>query len=572
MAGRAGKAGRDRGRHETGAAPVAVIDIGSNSGRVMVYVREAGGHLHILAGSRASLRLVRELDRTGGIPAESLDRAFEALLDFRSIAHGSGVRRIVAAGTSALRDASNGPAFIRRVRRELGLTIRTLSGVEEARYGFLGAVGGLPVDHGALFDLGGGSLQVARFRGRVLLGAVSVPLGALRVSDAFLKSDPPSAREVRRLREHAREVLEEAGLRALSRGEELVGTGGTLRNLAKIDQRAAGYPIPRLHGYVLHAAAAARHQRGARGREGQEARRRSRPERRPARLRRGRRPRDRHAHGGPRSEPGDRVGTGRPRGAGPEPGPRDARGRGRGEAELARGPRLPLRGLVEGPGAATGGNRGGAAGGARPGHGGRGGRGAAARGAHPRHRAHGGLLRPPRARGRPGPGDRPRRLLAPGRRTPRGDPPPGGGRGGAGPVAGPAPRPGRPRPRRAGGGPAGAGGRDHRALRAIPRRRRCDARSGDATRRSSCPRSRRGACGASASASTRPSEDGSSSSPARGRRGARARGYGAAFGAASREAAGSRVLSKWARTARSREIRSSFGRKPWSCRGCTWRA
>jgi exopolyphosphatase / guanosine-5'-triphosphate,3'-diphosphate pyrophosphatase len=234
-----------------GSAPVAVIDIGSNSGRVMVYTREAGGHLHILAGSRASLRLVRELDRTGGIPDEGLERAFEALRDFRSIAHGSGVRRIVAAGTSALRDASNGPAFIRRVRRELGLTIRTLSGVEEARYGFLGAVGGLPVEDGALFDLGGGSLQVARFRGRRLLGALSVPLGALRVSDAFLKSDPPSARETGRLREHAREVLDAAGLRALSDGEDLVGTGGTLRNLAKIDQRSSGYPIPRLHGYVL---------------------------------------------------------------------------------------------------------------------------------------------------------------------------------------------------------------------------------------------------------------------------------------------------------------------------------
>jgi len=231
--------------------PVAVIDIGSNSGRVMVYRQEPGGHLHVLAGSRAPLRLVREVDRTGRIPAESLERAFEALRDFRSIARGSGVRRITVAGTSALRDAANGPAFVRRVRRELGLTIRTLSGLEEARYGFLGAVGGLPVEHGALFDLGGGSLQVGRFRGRRLLGAVSVPLGALRVSDTFLKSDPPTPREVRRLREHAHEVLDAAGLKSLGPDEELVGTGGTLRNLAKIDQRASGYPIPRLHGYVL---------------------------------------------------------------------------------------------------------------------------------------------------------------------------------------------------------------------------------------------------------------------------------------------------------------------------------
>lgn len=230
---------------------VAVVDIGSNSGRVMVYADEPGGQLHILAGSRASLRLARGLGASGRIPADALDRTLEALRDFRSIARGSGARRIVAAGTSALRDATNGPAFIRRVREELGFEIRVLSGVEEARYGFLGAVGGLPVDDGVLFDLGGGSLQVGRFQARRLLGAVSVPLGSLRVSDAFLKSDPPTPRELRKLREHVRATLEEAGVSPLVAGGQVVGTGGTVRNLARIDERSAGYPIRRLHGYVL---------------------------------------------------------------------------------------------------------------------------------------------------------------------------------------------------------------------------------------------------------------------------------------------------------------------------------
>jgi exopolyphosphatase/guanosine-5'-triphosphate,3'-diphosphate pyrophosphatase len=242
-----------RAEERMAGEPLAVVDIGSNSGRVMVYRPEAGGHLHILAGHRAALRLARGLDDTGRIPEEALERAFAALADFRAIARGSGVRRIVAAGTSALRDAANGPAFIRRVRRELGFPIRILSGVEEARYGFLGAVGGLPVDDGVLFDLGGGSLQLGRFRRRRLVGATSVPLGALRVSDAFLRSDPPTGREVRRLRAHAREVLAEAGVAPLGPGERLVGTGGTLRNLAKVDQRASGYPIARLHGYLLTA-------------------------------------------------------------------------------------------------------------------------------------------------------------------------------------------------------------------------------------------------------------------------------------------------------------------------------
>ena len=143
---------------------VAVIDIGSNSGRVVVYRYQAGGHLQLLAGSRASLRLVRELDETHRLGDEAIARAFEAIADFNAIARGAGAQRITAVATAAVRDADNGPAFIARLRKELGLDVRTLSGEEEAGFGFLGAAGGLPVEHGALFDVGGGSMQVSRDR------------------------------------------------------------------------------------------------------------------------------------------------------------------------------------------------------------------------------------------------------------------------------------------------------------------------------------------------------------------------------------------------------------------------
>lgn len=230
---------------------VAVIDIGSNSGRVVVYRLHGDGYLRILATSRASLRLVRELDQSHALSPEAEARAIDALQDFRAIALGSGARRTVALATAAVRDAQNGPAFIRRVRRELGIGVRILSGDEEAEYGFVGAVRGLPVEDGILFDLGGGSMQVSRFRKRRLVRDWSFPLGALRLSDAFLRSDPPTGREIRRLQEHVRRTLEEAGVGRLGRGQALVGTGGTVRNLAKVDQRARAYPIHRLHGYIL---------------------------------------------------------------------------------------------------------------------------------------------------------------------------------------------------------------------------------------------------------------------------------------------------------------------------------
>ncbi len=192
------------------------------------------------------------MDTSHRLSQEALHRAWEAVLDFRAIAEGAGAERTLAVATAATRDAENGPDFIARMRKELGIEVRILSGEEEARFGFLGALGGLPVDHGVLFDMGGGSMQVSHFRGRRLMTSVSLPLGSLRLSDAFLKSDPPTGGEVKRLREHARAALEEAGVGPLEKGEQFVGTGGTLRNLAKIDRRGReGYPITRLHGYVL---------------------------------------------------------------------------------------------------------------------------------------------------------------------------------------------------------------------------------------------------------------------------------------------------------------------------------
>jgi exopolyphosphatase / guanosine-5'-triphosphate,3'-diphosphate pyrophosphatase len=233
--------------------PVAVLDIGSNSARVVVFDRDAAGTFRIRAGTRAALRLVRDVDRRHELSEETMARVMEALRDFRAIALGAGAKRIVAVATAAMRDAENGDQLIKRIRRELGIKVEIIDGDKEARYGFLGAVRGLPVHSGLLFDLGGGSMQLTRFQRRRLGRDWSLPLGALRLSQAFLEQDPPKAGELRRLREHVHEVLRDAHVPSLKRGETLIGTGGTVRNLAKVDRRTRGYPVTRLHGYVLTA-------------------------------------------------------------------------------------------------------------------------------------------------------------------------------------------------------------------------------------------------------------------------------------------------------------------------------
>ena len=232
--------------------PLAVIDIGSNSGRVIVVRLSAGGHLEILSDARTSLRLIRDLNGSGRLGGAAVDRTVGALQDFLAVAHSAGARRVVAVATAAVREAGNGDDFIARVAGATGVDIRVIDGDEEAHYAFTGAVHGLPVEGGVLVDVGGGSLEISHFRNRRALRGWTLPLGALRVTDRFLTSDPPKAGEMARLRDHVVQTLRAAALPPLRADEAMVGTGGTIRNLAKVHRAAQTYPIPRLHGYELN--------------------------------------------------------------------------------------------------------------------------------------------------------------------------------------------------------------------------------------------------------------------------------------------------------------------------------
>lgn len=231
---------------------LGVIDIGSNSGRVLVARVMGAAHLEVVGDARSPLRLVRDVARRGTLTTETIDRTLAIVRGFMAIAARAGADRTVAVATAAVREATNGDELIDRARHQLGLEVDIADGVAEAQLGFLGAVHGLPIEHGIVLDVGGGSLQLVHFRNRRLERSWSVRLGALRLNDQFLKSDPPTRGEMRNLKQHVYETLQKAGVRPLLSDERLIGTGGTVRNLAKIDRRLLGdYPISRLHGYVL---------------------------------------------------------------------------------------------------------------------------------------------------------------------------------------------------------------------------------------------------------------------------------------------------------------------------------
>lgn len=230
-----------------------MIDIGSNSGRAVVIQPRPGGHLEVVEELRLPLRLAAALDDEGRLSDDACDRLASALEDFLAISRAAGSEQVVAVGTSALRDATNGPELLERLRDRFGLEIRIIDGELEGQYGFLGAVHGLPVAHGTVIDIGGGSVEFARFRDRRIEGLWSFPLGTLRAGGRFLRDDPPTDEQIEELRAATEAALRDAPIPTLKRDERLIGTGGAIRNVAKIDRRRRRrvYPVPRLHGYEI---------------------------------------------------------------------------------------------------------------------------------------------------------------------------------------------------------------------------------------------------------------------------------------------------------------------------------
>jgi exopolyphosphatase / guanosine-5'-triphosphate,3'-diphosphate pyrophosphatase len=230
--------------------PFAIVDIGSNSGRMIVFRLREGEHLDIVEDARAPLRLARELRDSDRLGPDAIERTIEALRDFLAVARGAGASRMIAVATSAVRDAADGHELVERAHH-LGVPLQTIDGDHEAMLGFYGAVHDLPVTTGFTFDVGGGSAEITEFRDRRIIRSWSVPMGSLRMSDRYLDSDPPTDGELRSLRKAVRSTLDDTGITELAPGGDLVGIGGTVRNLAKVDLKRTDYPLPLLHGYEL---------------------------------------------------------------------------------------------------------------------------------------------------------------------------------------------------------------------------------------------------------------------------------------------------------------------------------
>ena len=228
--------------------PVAIVDIGSNSVRLVTYetlLRTAA----ILHNEKSICGIGRHMVTTHRLHDGGIAMALGALSRFRLLADSFGIRHRIAVATAAARDAANGPQFIAAAQAAWGSPIRVLSGEEEAQVAAEGVLAGSPDAAGLVGDLGGGSLDMVTVGSGATGTAMTLPIGPLRLMDAA-RQDPERAR-----------AIVDAGLEGLEtlsalKGRSFYAVGGTWRALARVDMDREAYPLHVLHNYTIPAARA----------------------------------------------------------------------------------------------------------------------------------------------------------------------------------------------------------------------------------------------------------------------------------------------------------------------------
>ena len=224
--------------------PVAIIDIGSNSIRLVIYEGIARSPT-ILFNEKMLAGLGRGIVTTGRLDPEGVHRSMAEFRRFRALAEQAGAEQLHVIATAAAREAENGQDFIDRAEKILGTPIRVLSGREEAYYSALGVISGFHKPDGIMGDLGGGSLELTDIGSSSRIGeGITLPLGGLRLQDMSGNDNAVAQKIVRN--ELARAAWLEQGA-----GRDFYAVGGTWRNLSRLHMNVTGYPLHVMHHYEL---------------------------------------------------------------------------------------------------------------------------------------------------------------------------------------------------------------------------------------------------------------------------------------------------------------------------------
>ncbi len=234
------------------AKRTAIIDIGSNSARLVIFERSSRFGFHLICEQKSKVRIGEgAYAKDGHLQPVGIDRAYLALQSFFQTIKKYHVKKTICVATSALRDAPNGEAFVQWIKKELKLSIKIIDGNEEARLGAIAALNLLPVDNGITIDIGGGSSDMAHIRNGHIIGTCSLNIGTVRLKELFFDSHTLAKEDAtKRAKEYIQKELK--NLPNTFKSSLAIGIGGTARTLSKGIMKNRDYPLKKLHAFTYN--------------------------------------------------------------------------------------------------------------------------------------------------------------------------------------------------------------------------------------------------------------------------------------------------------------------------------
>ena len=230
---------------------IGIIDLGSNTARLVIVEMFTDGHYMVVDELKESVRLGQDMDRDGFLKPQRIAETIKTLKMFKRLCDASGVERIIAVGTAAVRRAKNQRSFLDEIQVSCNITIRVLSEEEEAVLVYRGVINSMDIPKGLILEIGGGSTKIVYYNRRNLLNFATLPFGAVTLTDLFANDASPEDAAAH-IEEFFTEQLKKlAWLKEVDPEVQMIGAGGSFRNLFKIAKLVRKYPLDTAHNYRL---------------------------------------------------------------------------------------------------------------------------------------------------------------------------------------------------------------------------------------------------------------------------------------------------------------------------------
>lgn len=231
---------------------IGIIDLGSNSARLVIVRLFGDGYFMVEDELKESVRLGQDMDRDGFLKPQRVAETIKTLKMFRRLCDASEVSRIIAVATAAVRKAKNQRSFLDEIQATCGIRVNVLSEEEEATLVYRGVINSMDVPKGLILEIGGGSTKIVSYNRRAILNYVTLPFGAVTLTDLFADDGVSPKEQTAKIEEFFTEQFKKIEwLSEIEPDVQMIGVGGSFRNLYKINKIVRKYPLDTVHNYVF---------------------------------------------------------------------------------------------------------------------------------------------------------------------------------------------------------------------------------------------------------------------------------------------------------------------------------